>query len=92
VIEMDQLKQNLGIPEQTELELDVPIDESKLNKNPMVLTFGFGPSDKRCKHCSHLFAKKYAGTYYKCDLRNNTNGPGTDQRVNWQACSKFSKD
>lgn len=77
--------------EQFELDLGVPVDESKLDKNPMVRAFGFGPVDKRCKHCSHLLKKQWAGTYYKCDLRINTNGPGTDHRVNWLSCSKFNE-
>ena len=75
--------------EQIELDLGVLIDESKLDPNPMVNVNGYGPEDKRCKHCKHLFARRYAGTYYKCDLRQNTNGAATDQRVNWKACSKY---
>lgn len=73
---------------QIELDLGIP-DESKKHRNPMVRTFGSGPLDKRCKHCKHLIAKKFAGTYYKCDLRQNTKGASTDQRVNWNSCSKF---
>ncbi|MFJ7841607.1 hypothetical protein ACIQXG_19425 [Lysinibacillus sphaericus] len=75
--------------EQIELDLGVPIDESKLDPNPMVNVNGYGPEDKRCKHCKHLFARRYAGTYYKCGLRQNTNGAATDQRVNWKACSEY---
>ena len=73
---------------QLSLDLDVPIDESKLDPNPMVQAFGFRPS-KKCKDCKHLFAKRFAGTYYKCGLRLNSNGPATDHRVRWNACSKF---
>jgi hypothetical protein len=77
--------------DQFQMDLGVPVDDSKLDHNPMVRSFGYGPEEKRCKHCSHLFKKQYAGTYYKCDLRINTNGQGTDHRVNWSACSKFEK-
>ena len=77
--------------DQFEMDLGVPADESKLDPNPMVKTYGYGPEGKRCKHCSHLFKKQYAGTYYKCDLRFNTNGPGSDHRVNWSACGKFEE-
>lgn len=77
--------------EQFELDLGVPVDESKLHDNPMVKAHGFGPEGKRCKHCKHLFVRQYAGRYYKCGLRVNTNGPATDQRVNWAACSKFEE-
>lgn len=52
-------------PEQFSLDLDVPIDESKLDPNPMVQAFGFGPSSK-CKECKNLFVKKYAGKYLVC--------------------------
>ncbi|QGG51467.1 hypothetical protein [Lysinibacillus pakistanensis] len=72
--------------EQIELNLGVPIDESKLGPNAMMNLNGYGPEGKRCKH---LFAWKYAGTYYKCGQRQNTNSAATDQRVNWKACSKF---
>jgi hypothetical protein len=78
--------------DQFEIDLGVPVDESKLDSNPMVKSFGYGPEGKRCKHCFHLFKKQYAGTYYKCDYRINTNGPGTDHRVNWAACSKFKEN
>lgn len=77
---------------QIELDLGVPIDESKSDKNPMVQAFGYGPEDKRCKHCKHLFHRQFASKYYKCGLRQNTNGPGTDHRVNWSACAKFEQE
>lgn len=59
--------------------------------NPCVLAYGPGPEGKRCKHCENLYAKRYAGTYYKCSFRGDTNGPGTDHRVNWRACGKFQE-
>lgn len=57
--------------------------------NPVVRLLGKGPEGKRCKDCGHLFARKYNKTYYKCALRRCTNGPATDHRVRWNACSKF---
>ena len=77
--------------EQFELELGVPIDESKSDKNPMVQVYGYGPEGKRCKHCKYLYYKQFANKYYKCGLRVNTNGPATDHRVNWSACGKFEE-
>jgi hypothetical protein len=59
--------------------------------NPCVKQLGLGPEGKKCKECHHLTALHYANTYYKCDLRQNTNGPSTDHRVNWRACSKFKQ-
>lgn len=64
-------------------------NEKKFDSNPMIWAYGFGQDGKRCKHCSYLHKKQFAGTYYKCELRGDTNGSGTDHRVNWAACSKF---
>jgi hypothetical protein len=61
----------------------------KRSANPMVRTWGEGPAGVACAKCSHLFARQFAGRYYKCDLRKLSNGPGTDHRVNWPACAKF---
>jgi hypothetical protein len=65
----------------------MPPREFKL-QNPM-LKWGMGPEGKRCKHCKHLVVKRYANKYFKCAHRPNTNGPGTDHRVNWAACWLF---
>lgn len=59
--------------------------------NPMVRCYGRGPENKRCKHCGHLFYKQFAGRYYKCELRGDSGSARTDQRVNWNACAKFSQ-
>lgn len=58
--------------------------------NPMLAIYGAGPSDKHCAGCEHLFVKFWAGKYYKCALRGNTNGAGTDHRVRWPACGKYA--
>lgn len=73
------------------------VDTDELKKarrkiNPMVRAVGSGPEGMRCKHCRFLYAKKYARTYYKCEWRGDTNGPGTDHKINWPACSKFQKE
>ncbi|TXK52354.1 hypothetical protein FVR03_01170 [Pontibacter qinzhouensis] len=67
------------------------ITVSNKKGNPLLKSFGKGPEGERCKNCKHIYRKQYAGTYYKCELRGNTNGPGTDHRVNWPACGKFEK-
>ena len=59
--------------------------------NPLIKLHGKGPEGKRCKHCAHLYSKHFSKVYYKCDLRPDTNGTGTDHRVNWPACGKFQK-
>jgi len=60
--------------------------------NPMIRIYGQGPEGKRCKHCKHITCKEFGNTYYKCDLRRNTNGPATDHRINWPACGKFEPE
>jgi hypothetical protein len=60
--------------------------------NPMIIQFkereGF-----KCKTCDRLYRKIYHNKrYYKCELRGNTNGPGTDHRVNWPACGKYIRN
>jgi hypothetical protein len=60
--------------------------------NPMVVTFGFGPKDKRCKHCAHLCYHEVAKRYYKCRLRGITCGAATDHRCNWPTCGKFQEE
>ena len=47
---------------------------------------------KKCKNCSHMYAKLFAKKYLKCDLRNNTAGPSSDHRANWTACGKYMED
>lgn len=61
------------------------------NDNPMVMTYGKLPGNRKCKTCSHLFYKRFANKYYKCELRKNTGGPATDHRVNWDACNKYQE-
>ncbi len=57
--------------------------------NPM-LVLGPGPEGARCGSCAHLFRQGgVAGTYYKCELRRVTSGPGTDHRFRWPACARY---
>jgi hypothetical protein len=57
--------------------------------NPCLALYGPGPDGMRCKSCSHMRAKRQDKVYWKCDLRKNTNGAGTDHRRNWPACGRF---
>lgn len=57
--------------------------------NPCVDIYGLGPEGKQCKACSHMFSKRYDKVYWKCSLRKNTNGAGSDHRKSWPACAKF---
>lgn len=85
---------------------DVPVDGSTSSSvkkkakawpdaahfNPMVRAYGrHEDPDLRCKNCKYLFYKQFARRYYKCDLRGNTNGTGTDHRKHWPACKKHEE-
>ena len=73
--------------------VDTEIEKNKRMKiNPMIRVYGKGPEDKRCKHCHFLYGKQYAKIYYKCSFRGDTNGQGTDHKVNWPTCGKFKPD
>jgi hypothetical protein len=59
--------------------------------NPMVRMFG--PLEgKTCKTCKKLFARRMSKTWYKCEIRGDTHGPGTDHRVNWNACKQYEEE
>lgn len=68
----------------------VPTLEVDGHRNPCLRVYGPGSMGEKCKHC-RLFIRKggYANTYFKCELRGDTNGPGTDHRANWPACKRF---
>jgi len=74
----------------SELVKNLPKQESRKNigTNPCVLLYGHGPEGKKCKECAELYAKQYAGKYFKCKVRGD-NGVKTDHRVRWNACAKF---
>ena len=68
---------------------DVKVSEHLANPNPCVRLYGFHKGAK-CKTWVHLYLQGgVSGRYYKCDLRKNTRGPGTDHRVRWDACGKY---
>lgn len=60
-------------------------------ENPCVALYGKDAMGRSCRYCSHLYAKQLAKRYYKCDLRKNTCGLGTDHRVNWPACGRYER-
>lgn len=46
----------------------------------------------KCKECKHLVKRRYAGTYYKCELWQMTNSAASDIRLKNTACGKFEKE
>lgn len=59
--------------------------------NPCVNVYGRGPLEKMCRTCSHIKIRTFRRNYYKCDLRRDTRGPGTDHRLFWPSCSKYEE-
>ena len=61
-----------------------------LEANPMARLHGTDKMGRKCAECRLLWRKTgYRKAYFKCGLRGDTNGPGTDHRKNWNACTKF---
>lgn len=57
--------------------------------NPLIRIYGPGAKGVTCKSCVHLWRKRLSKVYLKCDLREDTNGPGTDHKAGWQSCGKY---
>ena len=47
------------------------------------------PPGATCGGCTHLAVHRISRTYYKCDVVHMTNGPATDTRLSWPACTKY---
>lgn len=82
------LKLNTTLQEQHDLWLAEQRTKEE-NVNPCVRTFGLGPDGAKCKTCQRLLGRRFAKTYYKCALREETRGAGSDHRVNWPACGQY---
>lgn len=72
---------------------EIPIKKPIESDNPMVRAFGRGPEGKKCKECEFLIRYHWRSTsYFKCEKRGITHGPGTDHRLKYEACSKFEQE
>lgn len=62
-----------------------------LEPNPCLRLHGADKMARKCKDCRLLMRKEIRSgkVFFKCTLRGNTNGPGTDHRANWTACAQF---
>jgi hypothetical protein len=43
-----------------------------------------------CGDCMHFHRYQQSTRWQKCDLTRQTAGPGTDWRVNWTACGRYT--
>jgi hypothetical protein len=78
--------------EQLDLFPDMPTPspaEMVKEPNKMRRQLGPGPEGTTCGTCRHLYRKSWGGTYFKCELYGDSNGPGTDFRKKWQSCRKY---
>jgi hypothetical protein len=78
--------------EQLDLFPDMPTPspaEMEKEPNKMRKHLGPGPEGTTCGTCRYLYRKKWGGTYFKCELYGDSNGPGTDFRKKWQSCRKY---
>lgn len=48
------------------------------------------PPGETCGTCRHLYARSYAGTYFKCRLRGASASRATDARKSWPACTSWA--
>lgn len=62
------------------------------NAHALLLQLHGEVAGQRCKTCVHLYGKAFSKVYYKCKQFKDTSGPGTDWRINWQACGKWEED
>ena len=70
----------------------LPAQASRLPMQIRVMHATYGVTEgERCGTCRHLYSKHYDRRYYKCGKARQSNGPGTDWRVSWQACGKWEK-
>jgi|SRR5947209_6764882 len=67
------------------------VNPPEKHENPCVDRFGAGPAGKTCAECRFFIGIVHSRTFYKCELRGVTNGPGTDHKRRWQACAKFEQ-
>jgi hypothetical protein len=68
-----------------------PVKVARDEPNPCIALYGPGPAGQTCQGCQQLAAIAVNKTFYKCRLRKNTRGPGSDHRMRWPACAKFEQ-
>ncbi|MFA5054171.1 MAG: hypothetical protein WC565_08940 [Parcubacteria group bacterium] len=66
------------------------IDKRPWRLRVMHESYGRDP-EHTCGQCRHLVARRFAKTYYKCDLTRETVSAATDWRTGWQACGRFEE-
>lgn len=76
----------------TDLMLSQEIAEIPMRstENRIAARFGLGhgPVGETCRTCGHMVRKTWNRVYLKCDLWDS-NGPASDIRLKWPACSQW---
>jgi hypothetical protein len=76
----------------SDVQIRKQTSEEKACPNPCVGEYGFSKDrSKKCGECALLYGVQKSKVYYKCRLRKATNGPGSDHRVRWPACARFTE-
>lgn len=69
-----------------------PRNDWQGSPNPVVKKLGPDPEERICRDCTGLYYHQLSqrdARYYKCELRKETSGAGSDHRVFWKACARF---
>ncbi len=66
------------------------IDNRPWRLRTMHESYGRDPGHT-CGQCRHLVARRFAKTYYKCELTRQTVAAATDWRTGWEACGRFEE-
>lgn len=65
--------------------------KAKKDQNPCIRVYGPGPEDTFCRTCARVSVRRYSKNYFKCALREETRGAGSDHRLSWPACGQYLK-
>lgn len=67
-------------------------EQIRLGRHP-VARIPLADNGETCGTCTHAYRTQHGRrSYWKCDLVEETNGPGTDLRISWPACIRWQAD
>jgi len=86
---MSRPRKSSGLPLLPEQAAWIDQQQDLAKHHECIRAYGPGPAGATCEFCIYLYRKMFSKTYYKCAMRRDTNGPGTDHRCGWAACGRF---